>query len=94
MGLVHTREVLLNQERAEVPNHLGQCVLNSLREAKQGVSSMEKRAHAIIVWPRKSHDIRTMRKFSVGLRISSAYNLRCNGRDEADCYFCHRTVFP
>ena len=55
-------EVLLYPERVVVPNPLRLLLLKSLYAAKQIVSSMEERVHAIIMFPWITHHICTRRK--------------------------------
>ena len=87
--------LLLYKKRVEVPLPLRPLVGKGLYAAKQVVSSMKKRAHAVIVWPGISNVILTTRKSSVGHRISLACNPRCNGGAEVtvkQCDFCGITL--
>ena len=54
--------VLLYQERVVVQNQLRLLLLKGLYAAKQVVSFMEERAHAIIIFPWITHHICTKRK--------------------------------
>ena len=54
-------ELVFYQDRVIIPSSLRSHALKTLHSAHQGVSSMERRAHAIIFWPGITNDIQRIR---------------------------------
>jgi hypothetical protein len=62
-SLYVTEGVVMYEDRVVIPPALRQEVLESLHAAHQGVSSMELRARAIVLWPGMTADIIAYEQF-------------------------------